>query len=214
MSKDLYKILEVSKDASMEEIRKHYLKLALKWHPDKNPQNQEEANRMFKEISQAYAILSDEKERRLYDAQRGISAPSSTTRNFFTSGTGNVIIIQNCDVFSFFSGPASASHGGQRQASHHGRKRHASHHGHGRKRHASSFNSYPAYGKRTKFCFGGTGSRNVPTPNVVRQTGRQINISVVNGVQRMVIISVANGVETTTIYENGILRSETSRRLD
>uniref|UniRef100_A0A0K8TPE7 Putative dnaj-class molecular chaperone n=1 Tax=Tabanus bromius TaxID=304241 RepID=A0A0K8TPE7_TABBR len=64
---DYYKVLEVSRSASEPEIKKAYRKLALKWHPDKNPDNPDEANRRFKEISEAYEVLSDEKKRRIYD---------------------------------------------------------------------------------------------------------------------------------------------------
>ncbi|XP_075237948.1 dnaJ heat shock protein family (Hsp40) member B6 mrj isoform X3 [Lycorma delicatula] len=64
---DYYKILEVNKHASTSDIKKAYRKLALKWHPDKNPNNPDEANRKFKEISEAYEVLSDEKKRRVYD---------------------------------------------------------------------------------------------------------------------------------------------------
>eukprot|EP00826_Nyctotherus_ovalis_P043204 TRINITY_DN4524_c0_g2_i1.p1 TRINITY_DN4524_c0_g2~~TRINITY_DN4524_c0_g2_i1.p1 ORF type:complete len:277 (+),score=67.91 TRINITY_DN4524_c0_g2_i1:137-967(+) len=65
--KDFYEILEISKTATDEEIRRAYKKLALKWHPDKNQQNREEAELKFKEIAEAYAILSDRQKRARYD---------------------------------------------------------------------------------------------------------------------------------------------------
>uniref|UniRef100_A0A6B2EDE8 Putative molecular chaperone dnaj superfamily n=1 Tax=Phlebotomus kandelakii TaxID=1109342 RepID=A0A6B2EDE8_9DIPT len=64
---DYYKILDVNRGASDGEIKKAYRKLALKWHPDKNPNNLDEANKRFKEISEAYEVLSDERKRRVYD---------------------------------------------------------------------------------------------------------------------------------------------------
>jgi len=64
---DYYRVLGVSKTASVDDIKKSYRKLALKWHPDKNPNNQEEASKKFKEISEAYEVLSDERRRRDYD---------------------------------------------------------------------------------------------------------------------------------------------------
>jgi len=67
MSKNYYEILGIEKDASEEEIRRSYKKLAVKWHPDKNPSNIKEAEKKFKEISEAYQILSDSKKRELYD---------------------------------------------------------------------------------------------------------------------------------------------------
>ena len=64
---DCYNVLGVSKTASTEDIKKAYKKLARKWHPDKNPANQEEATRKFKQVSEAYQILVDDKKRRVYD---------------------------------------------------------------------------------------------------------------------------------------------------
>ena len=66
--KDYYRILGVEKSATPKQIKKAYRKLALKWHPDKNIDNKEAAEEKFKEISEAYQVLSDPEKRRLYDS--------------------------------------------------------------------------------------------------------------------------------------------------
>ncbi len=66
MAEDYYKILGIEKSASAEDIKKAYRKLALKWHPDKNPNNKA-AEDKFKKISEAYAVLSDSEKRKEYD---------------------------------------------------------------------------------------------------------------------------------------------------
>ncbi|VDP58233.1 unnamed protein product [Schistosoma curassoni] len=63
---DLYAILEVDKKATAEEIKKSYRKLALKYHPDKNPKDPE-ASEKFKEVNRAHSILANEQKRKLYD---------------------------------------------------------------------------------------------------------------------------------------------------
>jgi len=65
-SDDYYQILGCSRNADENALKKAYKKLAVKWHPDKNPDN-EEATTKFQKISEAYAVLSDEKKRKLYD---------------------------------------------------------------------------------------------------------------------------------------------------
>ncbi|MBM4386420.1 MAG: J domain-containing protein [Deltaproteobacteria bacterium] len=64
--KDYYQILGVPKGASIEEIKKAYRKLAMKYHPDRNPGNKEYEEK-FKEINEAYAVLSDANKRKQYD---------------------------------------------------------------------------------------------------------------------------------------------------
>jgi curved DNA-binding protein len=66
MAEDYYQILGVEKKASADAIKKAYRKLALKWHPDKNPNNKA-AEEKFKKISEAYAVLSDPAKREQYD---------------------------------------------------------------------------------------------------------------------------------------------------
>lgn len=66
MAKDYYGVLGVAKNASADEIKKAYRKLALKYHPDKNP-GDKKAEEKFKEITEAYAVLSDADKRTQYD---------------------------------------------------------------------------------------------------------------------------------------------------
>ena len=65
--KDYYEVLGLKKDATKDEIRKAYKKLAIKWHPDKNPENKKEAEEKFKEIAEAYSVLSDPDKKKEYD---------------------------------------------------------------------------------------------------------------------------------------------------
>jgi len=67
MTHKLYDILEVNRNASLEDIKKNYKKLAVQFHPDKNKDNKEEAELKFKEISNAYSILSNPETRQKYD---------------------------------------------------------------------------------------------------------------------------------------------------
>lgn len=67
MAKDYYNVLGVEKNASQEEIKKAFRQLARKWHPDANPDNKELAEEKFKEIGEAYEVLSDDSKRRMYD---------------------------------------------------------------------------------------------------------------------------------------------------
>lgn len=65
--RDFYAILGVPRDADERTIKSAYRRLSLKWHPDKNPNNKEEAERKFMDIAQAYEVLSDPEKRRRYD---------------------------------------------------------------------------------------------------------------------------------------------------
>ena len=65
--RDYYEILGISRDATPEEIKKAYRRLAVKYHPDRNLDNAKESEEKFKEVSEAYKILSDPEKRRIYD---------------------------------------------------------------------------------------------------------------------------------------------------
>ena len=83
MSKNYYDILKIKKNASLEEIKKSYKKLARKWHPDKNVNNKEISEKKFKEISEAYNVLSDDTKRKDYDLKSSFDNFSNTTNNSF-----------------------------------------------------------------------------------------------------------------------------------
>jgi len=92
---DYYTLLDISKNADENDIKKAYRKLAMKWHPDKNPNNKEEAEKNFKKISEAYEVLSDKDKRGLYDkygkdglngGNAGMHDPTDIFRQFFGGG--------------------------------------------------------------------------------------------------------------------------------
>lgn len=83
---DYYKVLGIKKNANAKDIKKRYRKLALKWHPDKNPGKQEEATKKFAAISEAYEVLSDPQKRKEYDLMGPDEATSSSRDNGYHSG--------------------------------------------------------------------------------------------------------------------------------
>jgi curved DNA-binding protein len=84
--KDYYAILGVNKTASADEIKKTFRKLALKYHPDRNP-NDKQAEAQFKEISEAYEVLSDEDKRKKYD-QFGQYWKQASQQGAWNGGSG------------------------------------------------------------------------------------------------------------------------------
>ena len=115
LSKDFYKVLGVSKDATEDDITKAYRKLARKYHPDLN--KTKEAEERFKDISEAYDVLSNKEQRQKYDAIRQFGMGGA--RFSGGSGQGGFDASGFSDIFgSMFGGAAggrgSASYGGSR----------------------------------------------------------------------------------------------------
>lgn len=126
--KDYYGILGVSKNASQDEIIKAYKALALKWHPDKNPNNREEAEQKFKEISEAKHVLADPEKRSKYDQfgmcdgegpqfEEGFPDISELFGNMFSGGGGipGMPNIFGGGIPGMFGGGIPGMHGMPRQ---------------------------------------------------------------------------------------------------
>ena len=87
IDKDFYSVLGVSKDASPEDVKKAYRKLARKYHPDQNP-GDAAAEKKFKDITEANSVLSDPEEREQYDAIRAMGSGARFTAGGPAGGTG------------------------------------------------------------------------------------------------------------------------------
>ncbi|XP_054811296.1 uncharacterized protein LOC129312645 [Prosopis cineraria] len=129
MGVDYYKILQVDKNAKDDDLKKAYRKLAMKWHPDKNPNNKKEAEAKFKQISEAYDVLSDPQKRAIYDQygeeglKGGVPPPDAGGASSFSTGEGPTSFRFNPrnadDIFAEFFGFPSpfgggGGHGGMR----------------------------------------------------------------------------------------------------
>lgn len=98
--RDYYDILGVSKSASLDEIKKAYRKLALKYHPDRNP-GDKKAEDKFKEATEAYEVLSDDNKRRNYD-QFGHAGVGAGAGDFGAGGYGGAAFRDFQDIFGDF----------------------------------------------------------------------------------------------------------------
>ncbi len=104
MAQDYYELLGVAKDASLQDIKKAYRKLALKYHPDRNPGNKE-AEEKFKQISDAYQVLSDEEKRAAYDRYGHAAFEAGGMGAGAAGGTGGMGGFRDAsDVFREFFG--------------------------------------------------------------------------------------------------------------
>jgi molecular chaperone DnaJ len=107
--RDYYEVLSVSRTATIEEIKGAYRKAALKWHPDRNPENKTEAEAKFRECTEAYSVLSDGQKRQVYDTygHAGLSGVGAADFN-------STIFQDFHDIFGDFFGFEDLFSGGRR----------------------------------------------------------------------------------------------------
>jgi molecular chaperone DnaJ len=109
--RDYYEVLAVSRTASVEEIKSAYRKAALKWHPDRSPENKAEAEVKFRECTEAYSVLSDQQKRQIYDTygHAGLSSAGAGP------GFDNTVFQDFHDIFGDFFGFEDLFGGGGRR---------------------------------------------------------------------------------------------------
>lgn len=112
--RDYYEILNVSRESSGEEIKQSYRRLAIEYHPDKNP-GDTEAEEKFKELSEAYSVLSDDDRRKMYDrfGHAGLSGNGGFSGGF-DMGTSFADIFSDLFADFFGSGRSRRGAGGMR----------------------------------------------------------------------------------------------------
>ena len=203
MVEDHYKILEVSSDASQEEIKKSYRKLALKWHPDRHQsrssgpeaeKSKKIAEEKFKKISDSYQILSDPSQKRQYDMLRS----GNTAAAAGMSGAGG-FSAGGFDASSFsFQDPMSVF---EQFFNNHNNN------------HNNNNNNNGQGGFRTNIRTGRSGgafhfSTNISTNSFVNMSSTQTTTQVINGrtVKKEVIIN--NGQKKETTWVDGVKLEE------
>jgi len=109
--RDYYEVLGVSRTAAVEEIKSAYRKAALKWHPDRNPENKADAEVNFRECTEAYSVLSDPQKRQLYDTygHAGLSSAGAA------QGFDHTVFQDFQDIFGDFFGFEDLFGGGRRR---------------------------------------------------------------------------------------------------
>ena len=112
--RDYYEVLGVSKSATADEIKKAYRKLAIKYHPDKNPDDKE-AEEKFKEAAEAYDVLSNPDKRSRYDQFGHAGAQGAGGFGGFGGFSMDDIFSQFGDIFGGHFGGFGGATGGRRQ---------------------------------------------------------------------------------------------------
>ncbi|XP_075406880.1 dnaJ homolog subfamily B member 8 [Tenrec ecaudatus] len=217
---NFYEVLGVQSSASPEDIKKAYRKLALRWHPDKNPDNKEEAEKKFKQVSEAYEVLSDAKKRSVYDhagcdswragggASAHYSSPFDTGYTFRNPEDIFREFFGGLDPFSFdfWDNPFSSDRDGRGRGL--------------RGAFSAGFGEFPAFmeafssldhalgrgATRTTFSstsFGGSGAGSSGFKSVMSST------EMVNGRKIITKRIVENGQERVEVEEDGQLKSVT-----
>ncbi|CAH1115470.1 unnamed protein product [Psylliodes chrysocephalus] len=222
---DYYKVLKVPRNASTEEIKKAYRQLALKWHPDKNPNNKEEATKRFREISEAYEVLSDSKKRKSYD-RYGTTKPMGHSRSgheeFFDLGGAFHFSFRDPEevfreffgnsIFDFLSEDFSMDRREDRDRCSRsgGRRGHRGHEvsifgplGGGGGGLFEGFFSTPSATLQSSFGVHGS----VPTSSYIRKVSTSTKI--LNGKKMTTKRIYENGKEVVMNYENDVLTSKT-----
>jgi len=109
--RDYYEVLGVTRTAAVDEIKSAYRKAALKWHPDRNPENKSEAEIKFRECTEAYSVLSDAQKRQIYDTYGYAGLSSSGVGQ----GFDNTVFQDFHDIFGDFFGFEDLFGGGGRR---------------------------------------------------------------------------------------------------
>ncbi|XP_013785372.1 dnaJ homolog subfamily B member 6-like [Limulus polyphemus] len=220
---DYYSILDIPRTATNDDIKKAYRKLALKWHPDKNPDDKEKAEFMFKKISEAYEVLSNEKKRRIYDqygkegllGQRG-QGTYHNRESMFASDFGPMFnfafrdpneifreFFQNDPFAEFFGKPSRKSRATNSTAVN---------------RREDPFFGIPGFDIGFSGFFNGgslnqgftsfaSGFDTSSGHSAVKKTTKSTRI--INGKKIETRKVIENGTETVTVYEDGVLKKQT-----